>query len=77
MTTALAKALVEGLDGEGVEQVWSNLNRRNAPAYVAERPLDGWLFHVAPESFVKGKRRPGIRRRRKQPDEGQPLLFDL
>ena len=31
MTTALARNLVNGLEGEGVERVWSKLNERNAP----------------------------------------------
>jgi hypothetical protein len=30
MTTAFAKALVDGLETEGVEQVWSKLNEANS-----------------------------------------------
>jgi hypothetical protein len=52
MATAMAKALVDGLDGEGVEQLRAKLNQRNAPGYRAEKPMDGWPSYVDPESFV-------------------------
>ena len=31
MTTALAKALVDGLETEGVEQIWRKINEKNQP----------------------------------------------
>ncbi|MBN2331039.1 MAG: DEAD/DEAH box helicase [Candidatus Aenigmarchaeota archaeon] len=75
MTTAMAKALVDGLSTEGVEQMWSNLNEKNAPGYVAEVAPEGMLFYVDPESFVK-KRRGGRRRRNSSSGDRQMLLFD-
>jgi len=65
MTTALAKTLVNGLETEGVEQMWSKLNEANkSEEYRKSRP-DGWLFYVDPESFAKkgggrGKRKRNI-----------------
>ena len=74
MTTAMAKALVEGLEGEGVEQKWSKLNQRNAPGYVREPSPAGMLFYIAPRSLV-GKRRPRRKRRKARHTREQLSLF--
>jgi len=71
MSTALAKALVDGLEGEGVEQVWSKLNRRNAPGRKKEKPVEDKLFYVDPGAFIKKRRR-----RRMYRDPNQLSLFD-
>jgi len=73
MTTAMAKALVEGLETEGVEQVWSKLNQSNKTEYRESAP-DGMLFYFDPESFLKKKR---TRRKRTKGASGseQMLLF--
>ena len=75
MTTAMAKALVDGLSTEGVEQMWSKLNEKNAPGYVGEAAPEGMLFYVDPESFVK-KRRAARRRKNASSGDRQMLLFD-
>lgn len=54
MTTAMAKALVEGLDIEGVEQAWSRLNKRNARA--EEPRVENKLFYVDPAAFLKKRK---------------------
>ena len=36
MTTAMAKALVDGLETEGVESIWAKLNEKNAPGCIWE-----------------------------------------
>lgn len=72
MTTAMAKALVDGLEGEGVEQIWSKMNRRNTPGHTEERPPAGMLFYMDPESFVK-KKRPKRSRRGKLPSDVRQL----
>jgi len=56
MTTALAKSLVAGLQGEGVERVWSKLNERNAPDSARETLLDGLLFYTERDAFVQKRR---------------------
>jgi len=71
MSTAMVKALVDGLETEGVEQTWAKLNRRNAVDHREEAPLDGMLFYIDPESFVKKKR---SRSRRKKPPSGDKQL---
>jgi hypothetical protein len=73
MTTALAKALVDGLETEGVEQMWSKLNEANKSVEYRESRPDGWLFYVNPESFVAKKRSKG--KRKKAVGEEQMLLF--
>jgi hypothetical protein len=41
MTTAMAKALVEGLDVEGAEQIWKKLNEANLkPEQTKEEPAE-------------------------------------
>jgi hypothetical protein len=55
MTTAMAKALVERLEIEGVEQTWSRLNKRNARA--EEPRVENKLFYVDPAAFVKQRKR--------------------
>ena len=61
MTTPLAKALVDGLEGEGVEQVWSKLNQTNAVYRGKEAFGDGLLFYVDPTVVGKRKKRRGRR----------------
>jgi SNF2 family DNA or RNA helicase len=56
MTTAMAKALVEGLDVEGVEQVWSKLNKTNIPC-PGEEKVENKLFYVNPAHFRKERTR--------------------
>jgi len=73
MTTAMAKALVDGLETEGVEQVWSKLNQANKTEYREPAP-DGMLFYVDPESFLK-KKRTGRRRKKAASGSEQMLLF--
>jgi len=72
MTTAMARALVDGLETEGVEQMWSKLNEANKSAEYRESRPDGWLFYVDPESFVKNK---GTRRRKKGSSGDKQLLL--
>lgn len=73
MTTALAKALVDGLEGKGVEQVWSKLNRKSA-AYRGKGGFgDGLLFYV--DRMVVAKRKSRRGRRTLQKAE-QLSLFD-
>ena len=74
MTTALARALVDGLEGAGVEEVWSNVTGRDAPRLEEEAFGDGLLFYVDPAAVEKRSRR---RRRRRSAAEGEQLsLFD-
>jgi len=73
MTTALAKALVDGLETEGVEQMWSKLNEANKSVEYRESRPDGWLFHIDPDGYQK-KMIAGKKRRRGTPG-GQLLLF--
>jgi hypothetical protein len=75
MATEMARALTEGLEVEGVEQVWSKLNQGNAPGYRGKPAPEGMLFYVDPENYVKRKI-PRRRRRKKSPAElGQLSLF--
>ena len=78
MTTAMAKALVNGLEGEGVEKVWSNLNQRNVSGHREEPKSDGWLFTIDQESFMKKweTTKPKRRRRKVYKDPNQLSLFD-
>ncbi|RKY12774.1 MAG: ATP-dependent helicase [Planctomycetota bacterium] len=71
MTTAMARALVAGLETEGVEQIWSKLNQANNTEYREAAP-DGWLFYTDPENFLKKKR---TRRRRNKAAFGSEQLF--
>jgi len=73
MTTAMAKTLVDGLETEGVEQVWSKLNQANKTEYREPAP-DGMLFYVDPQSFLK-KKRTGRRRKKAASGSEQMLLF--
>jgi hypothetical protein len=74
MTTAMAKALVDGLETQGVEGVWAELNRKNREDPAASVRPDGWLFYVDPEGFAK---RSAVqrRRRKKGPAPGQLSLL--
>jgi SNF2 family DNA or RNA helicase len=71
MTTALAKTLVDGLETEGVENIWSKLNQGGKTDYQETSP-EGWLFRIDPEGYQKNTR--GKRKRRKSQD-GQMMLF--
>ena len=71
MTTAMAKALVEGLDVEGIEQIWSKLNKSNIPSPEEEK-IENKLFYVNPTYFLK--RRRG---KKKSYDPNQILLPGL
>lgn len=75
MTTAMAKALVKGLETEGVENMWAKLNEKNSPGYVKEAAPDGMLFYIDPESFLKKKRTIRVRRKTDLNYE-QLLLFN-
>jgi len=75
MTTALAKVLVDGLEGEGVEQVWSKLNRRSAPYSSREAFADGLLFYVD-RTLVERRRKTRTRRGKLKWDPAQLRLFD-
>jgi SNF2 family DNA or RNA helicase len=59
MTTAMAKSLVEGLDVEGVEQVWSKLNKSNlsSPKEAKQEEIPNKLFYVNPSYFLQKRRR--------------------
>ena len=71
MTTAMARALVDGLETEGVENIWAKLNEKNAPGYIEEAAPEGMLFYLDPESFLKKK---STRRRRKKAPSGNGQL---
>ncbi|MFQ6132836.1 MAG: DUF6784 domain-containing protein, partial [Armatimonadota bacterium] len=53
MTTALARALVDGLGGEGVEQVWSKLNQKNVQEAAREAQGEGLLGYVDAREAAK------------------------
>jgi SNF2 family DNA or RNA helicase len=77
MTTAMAKALVDGLHGEGVEEIWSKLNRRDVADCAEEPAPEGMLFHVDPAGFLKRREsKPrAARRKRVRCDPNQLFLF--
>ncbi len=75
MTTAMARALVDGLETEGVENIWAKLNEKNAPGYIEEAAPEGMLFCVDPESFIKKKDKTRRRRKKAVPGSEQFLLF--
>jgi SNF2 family DNA or RNA helicase len=56
MTTAMAKTLVEGLDVEGIEHMWSKLNERNIST-PREEKVENKLFYVNPTYFLKKRKR--------------------
>lgn len=68
MTTAMARALTEGLDVEGIEQMWSKLNRDNG-LKRQEETVENKLFYVNPKYFLKHRRR-----KKKSYDPNQLLL---
>ena len=74
MTTTLARTLVEGLEGQRVEEIWSHLSRVSADEGKREPFGDGLLFYVDPE----GAAEKTLRRRRKRTrrDPGQMSLFE-
>jgi len=51
----MAKALVEGLDVEGIEQIWSKLNKTNIPISEEEK-IENKLFYVNPAYFLKKRK---------------------
>ena len=63
MTTAMANALAEGLDVEGVEQAWSKLNSRNSEGRTDEKPVENKIFYVDPVTLAN-KRKPKSRRKK-------------
>lgn len=73
MTTAMAKALVEGLETEGVESVWSKLNKANKTEYQEALP-NGMLVYTDPERLMK-KKRAGRERQPASCGGKQLLLF--
>lgn len=56
MTMTMARALTEGLDVEGIEQMWSKLNRDSMPRRQEEE-VENELFYVNPTYFLKKRRR--------------------
>jgi SNF2 family DNA or RNA helicase len=56
MTTAMAKALVGGLDVEGVEKTWSKLNEKNVYSPKQEK-IENKLFYVNPASFLTNRKK--------------------
>jgi SNF2 family DNA or RNA helicase len=74
MMTALARALVDGLETEGVEQAWSKLNKADAAHCAGDSAPDGWLFYIDPASLVK-KVRSKQRKKEIRPAGRQMLLF--
>jgi hypothetical protein len=73
MTTAMAKALVEGMDAEGVESVWANLNKANKVEHRESMP-EGVLSYLDPEILVK-KKNAGQERQPASYGGKQLLLF--
>ena len=58
MTTAMAKALANGLDVEGVGEVWSKLNAKNVIGQQRrEKVVENKLFTIDPTYFVGKKNR--------------------
>jgi len=49
---AMAKAVADGLETEGVEQMWAKLNQKNAEG-CRGKELDRTLLYVDPEGFLK------------------------
>lgn len=73
MTTALARSLADGLEGEGVEQVWAKLNRGPAPEEREPLAAEGLLLHVDPAGAAQRARKR--RGKRRAVPEGQMALF--
>jgi hypothetical protein len=71
MTTAMAKALVEGLEVEGVEQIWSKLNGQNTVSTTEEKPIEDKLFYIDPLSYPKKRKR---RKKKRYHDPNQLWL---
>lgn len=71
MTTEMAKALVEGLEIDGIEQVWSKLNESNVqrPREEREEKVENKLFYVNPTYFLQKRSR-----RKRSQDPNQLLL---
>ncbi|MCI0330690.1 MAG: DEAD/DEAH box helicase [candidate division Zixibacteria bacterium] len=60
VSTEMAKALLEGLEIDGVEQVWSKLNKSNVPA-PKEEIVQNKLFYVNPASYLTRRTRKKAR----------------
>jgi len=76
MTTAMAKALVDGLEGEGVEQIWSKLNQRNISDYRKEPEPESMLYRVDPLSMLRKMYKSSKSRRKIPVNENQIALFN-
>ncbi len=74
MATALARALVDGLEGEGVEEIWHSLNKKNLTGGHEGTRGDGLLFYIDPVGAAKRTKRRSTRRKRAV-DAGQMGLF--
>lgn len=72
---AVAKALVDGLHGQGVERIWSKLNRTNASRHAQEAPLDAMLLYIDAPSYLKNERRRGTSRKRGKGRSDPSRLF--
>jgi SNF2 family DNA or RNA helicase len=73
MTTAMAKALAEGLDVEGVERVWSKLNESNSGS-VMDKQIVGNKVYCVDRDSVLGKKR--VRRRGKKTYDPNQLWLE-
>lgn len=79
MTTALARALVDGLESEGVEQLWGRSRNTSSPhaATDADAVADGLLFHVpSTRGPMERTRRRRARRRGEESPQQLRLLDD-
>lgn len=72
VTTALARALVNGLDGEGVEKMWSESGKPGPDALHPEALAEGLLLHVEPTAAITRGRR-GARKSRRSTRAGTQL----
>jgi len=71
MTNAMAKALVNGLEGEGFDQIWSKLSKKNTVGYEKEKHIENRLFFIDPGAYLKRGRKRKLYR-----DPNQLSLFD-
>jgi hypothetical protein len=73
MTSALAKALVDGLEGEGVEEMWAKLNTTSSDETLPGPYAGGLLLHVDPTGAAREKKR--VRRKPRVAGAEQLGLF--
>jgi hypothetical protein len=73
---AFEEALIEGLDVEGVEQVWSKLNKSNisGPKQAKQEQIPNKLFYVNPSYFLQKRR---SKRKSKRRLTGTPISFHV